>query len=247
MLRRAAALPNIDLIGLDCHIGSQLLDTAPLLESLQALLALVDELAEEGIAISHLDVGGGIGVRYRDDETAPSIADYIAALRAALEGRDLTLVLEPGRSIVANAGVLLTRVEYLKDTPAHHFALVDAGMNDFIRPALYEAWVDIRPVTPASHGDVQAWDIVGPVCETADFLGHGRELALDPGSVLAVFGAGAYGFAMSSNYHTRPRAAELLVDGEHCHVIRVRETIEDLLRGEQLLPEAALSREQPER
>lgn len=238
LLRHAATLPNIEVIGLDCHIGSQLLDTAPLLEALSALLAMVDTLAAEGIVIRHLDVGGGVGVRYQEGEQAPSIASYIEALRAALQGRNVTLVLEPGRSIVANAGILLTRVHYLKETPTHNFALVDAAMNDFIRPALYQAWVDIQPAQ-ASDGPARNWDIVGPVCETADFLGHERELALDDDSLLAVFGAGAYGFVMSSNYNTRPRAAELMVDGASCHVVRERETIIDLMRGEHTLSPAA--------
>ena len=238
LLRHAATLPNIEVIGLDCHIGSQLLDTAPLLEALSALLAMVDTLAAEGIVIRHLDVGGGVGVRYQAGEQAPSIARYIEALRAALQGRNVTLVLEPGRSIVANAGILLTRVHYLKETPTHNFALVDAAMNDFIRPALYQAWVDIQPAQ-ASDAAARCWDIVGPVCETADFLGHERELALDDDSLLAVFGAGAYGFVMSSNYNTRPRAAELMVDGASCHVVRDRETVIDLMRGEHTLPPAA--------
>lgn len=240
LLRRAKTLPNIDVIGLDCHIGSQLLDTAPLLEAVSALLDMVDRLAAEGITISHLDVGGGIGVRYRHDETPPSVAAYIEALRSALQGRNLTLVLEPGRSIVANAGILLTRVHYLKETPTHNFALVDAAMNDFIRPALYQAWADIRPVQEAGADNrgIQSrhWDIVGPVCETADFLGHDRELALAADDLLAVAGAGAYGFVMSSNYNSRPRAPEVLVDGDACHLVRERETHADLMRGEHRLP-----------
>jgi diaminopimelate decarboxylase len=233
LLRRAAALPHIDLIGVDCHIGSQLTDAGPLLEALEHLLILIDALDAEGIAIRHLDLGGGIGVRYRD-EMPPSVADYIAAVRAAVGARELELVFEPGRSIVANAGLLLTRVHYLKETPAHRFALVDAAMNDFIRPALYGAWVDISTVRDHDVA-AQSWDIVGPVCETADFLGHERTLAIEPGALLAVHGAGAYGFVMSSNYNTRPRAAEILVDGGHCHVARERETLDDLLRGEHRL------------
>jgi diaminopimelate decarboxylase len=236
LLRRAAALPNIDVVGLDCHIGSQLLDTAPLLEALHSLLAMVDTLATEGIRLRHLDLGGGIGVRYAPGEQPPSIRAYVEALRRALAGRDLELILEPGRSIVANAGLLLTRVHYLKETPAHRFALVDAAMNDFIRPALYAAWVDIRTASRSAAAP-RRWDIVGPVCETADFLGHDRELALEPGSLLAVLGAGAYGFTMSSNYNSRPRAAEILVDGGRCHLVRERETIGDLMRGEHLLPD----------
>lgn len=235
LLRRAAGLANIDVIGLDCHIGSQLTDMAPLLDALEHLLAMIDTLAAEGIAIHHLDLGGGIGVRYRD-ERPPAVADYIRAVRAAVAGRKLALVFEPGRSIVANAGILLTRVHYLKETDHHHFALVDAAMNDFIRPALYGAWVDIRSVAP---GDAPArrYDVVGPVCETADFLGRDRELRIEPGALLAVHGAGAYGFVMSSNYNTRPRAAELMVDGDRVHLVRERERIDDLLRGECRLPD----------
>lgn len=235
LVRRAATLENIEVIGLDCHIGSQLLDTAPLLEALAALLEMVDTLAADGIVIRHLDVGGGVGVRYRDEEP-PSIAAYIAALRQALAGREIALVLEPGRSIVANAGVLLTEVHYLKESAAHNFALVDAGMNDYIRPALYQAWADIQPVAPAADAEIRCWDVVGPVCETADFLGHERTLAIAEGSLLAVFGTGAYGFVMSSNYNSRPRAAEVLVDGSNCHLVRERETVAELMRGEHTLP-----------
>lgn len=234
LIREANRLDHIDVIGLDCHIGSQLTDMAPLLEALEALLQMVDVLAEEGISIHHLDLGGGVGVRYRD-ESPPSVSEYIRAVREAIGDRDLCLVFEPGRSIVANAGVLLTRVHYLKETDAHNFALVDAAMNDFIRPALYQAWVDIRVVNDQGVSE-RTWDIVGPVCETADFLGKDRELAIAPDTLLAVHGAGAYGFVMSSNYNTRPRAAEVLVDGSDCHLARERETIGDLLKGEHRLP-----------
>ena len=233
--RRAAELSGLELIGMDCHIGSQLTSTGPFLDAVARMLELVDQLADEGIALRHLDVGGGLGVRYRDEQP-PAIAEYIAALRAAIVGRDLELVFEPGRSIVANAGVLLTTVNYLKHSAWHNFALIDAAMNDFIRPALYEAWVDIENVSDSAGGETGNWDVVGPVCETADFLGRGRELTLRPGSLLAVRGAGAYGFVMSSNYNTRPRAAEVLVDGDRWHVVRERETLDDLLRGERRLP-----------
>lgn len=235
LLRRAATMTHIDVIGLDCHIGSQLTDMAPLLAALDHLLTMVDRLAGEGIAIRHLDLGGGIGVRYRD-ETPPAVAEYLRAVRAAVGDRALSLVFEPGRSIVANAGVLLTRVHYLKETDQHNFALVDAAMNDFIRPALYGAWVDIRSVTPVA-GNPGRYDIVGPVCETADFLGKDRDLAIAPGSILAVHGAGAYGFVMSSNYNTRPRAAEVMIDGDRAYLVRERESLEDLLRGERRLPD----------
>ena len=235
LYRRAAALPHIDVQGLDCHIGSQLTELSPFIDALRRLLLLVDELAAEGIAIRHLDLGGGLGVRYRDEEP-PTIADYIGAIRAELGARQLPLVFEPGRSICANAGLLLTRVEYLKQTPEHHFALVDAAMNDMIRPALYQAWLDIQPSHPASEGVSAQWDIVGPVCETGDFLGKQRQLTLQQGSLLAVFGAGAYGFSMSSNYNSRPRAAEVMVDGAAVYEVRARETLADLLRLESRLP-----------
>ncbi|EAQ97120.1 diaminopimelate decarboxylase [Congregibacter litoralis] len=233
LLRHGKTLPNIDVIGLDCHIGSQLTDMAPLLESLRQLLVMVDTLEAEGIRIHHLDLGGGIGVRYKDEEP-PAIADYIAAVRKALGDRKLCLVFEPGRSIVANAGVLLTRVHYTKETDAHSFALVDAAMNDFIRPALYQAWVDIQTTAP-SEEPIRTWNIVGPVCETGDFLGKDRDLALAPGTLLAIHGAGAYGFVMSSNYNTRPRAAEVMIDGSSSQLVRERESIGDLLRGEHRL------------
>jgi diaminopimelate decarboxylase len=238
LYRRAAALPHIRIDGVDCHIGSQLTETGPFLDALRRLLALVDQLAAEDIAIRHLDLGGGLGVRYRD-ETPPSIAEYIGAVRAELGSRPLQLVFEPGRSIAANAGILLTRVRYLKAAHGHHFALVDGAMNDMLRPALYQAWLDIRPVRPRQDGVQAAWDVVGPVCETADFLGKERDLNLAPDDLLAVFGAGAYGFSMSSNYNSRCRAAEVMVDGARAHLVRERETIDDLLRGEHRLPDPA--------
>ncbi|QIB65259.1 diaminopimelate decarboxylase [Kineobactrum salinum] len=235
LYRQAAMLPHIEVLGLDCHIGSQLTELSPFIDALRRLLRLVDELAAEGIAIRHLDLGGGLGVRYRD-ETPPAIEDYIAAIRAELGERELPLVFEPGRSIAANAGLLLTRVEYLKQTPEHHFALVDAGMNDMIRPALYQAWLDIQPTRRHREGRQALWDIVGPVCETGDFLGKQRELSLQQGELLAIFGAGAYGFSMSSNYNSRPRAAEVMVDGDRVHLVRERETIAGLMDLEQRLP-----------
>ncbi|ACO80874.1 diaminopimelate decarboxylase [Azotobacter vinelandii CA] len=231
---RAAELPNLEVLGIDCHIGSQLTTLSPFLDTLDRLLLLVDRLAARGIVIRHLDLGGGLGVRYRDEQP-PAPGDYIAAVRERIEGRALALVFEPGRSIVANAGVLLTRVEYLKHTEHKDFAVIDAAMNDLIRPALYQAWMDVVPVTPHG-GEVCSYDLVGPVCETGDFLAKDRELALVEGDLLAVRSAGAYGFVMSSNYNTRGRAAEVLVDGERMHLIRRRETIEDLYAGESLLP-----------
>jgi len=231
---RAAELANLEVVGVDCHIGSQLTQLEPFLDALERLLALVDRLAARGIQIKHLDLGGGLGVQYRDEEP-PLAGDYIAAVRQRLAGRELALVFEPGRSIVANAGVLLTRVEYLKHTEHKDFAVIDAAMNDLIRPALYQAWMDVSAVQPHA-GEVRVYDLVGPICETGDFLAKNRELALTEGDLLAVRSAGAYGFVMSSNYNTRGRAAEVLVDGEQVHLVRRRESIEELYAGESLLP-----------
>ncbi|HEY9037248.1 MAG TPA: diaminopimelate decarboxylase [Pseudomonadales bacterium] len=230
----AAALPHVRVTGIDCHIGSQLTRIEPYLDALERVLALVDRLSDAGIRVQHLDIGGGLGVRYRD-ETPPTPQMLLTAVRERLGERTLELLVEPGRSIVANAGVMLTRVVYLKDNGDKHFALVDAAMNDLVRPSLYDAWMGIEAVTPR-HGSSQRYDIVGPVCETGDFLGRDRDLVLEAGDLLAVRSAGAYGFVMSSNYNTRPRAAEILVDGSAAHVIRQRETLDDLLRGETVLP-----------
>ncbi|MDF3931287.1 diaminopimelate decarboxylase [Pseudomonas citronellolis] len=232
---RAAELPNLDVKGVDCHIGSQLTQLEPFLDALDRLLALIDRLAARGIAIRHLDLGGGLGVRYRD-ETPPPASDYIRAIRERLGSRQLTLVFEPGRYIVANAGLLLTRVEYLKHTAHKDFAIIDAAMNDLIRPALYQAWMDVTPVQ-ARAGEKRNYDLVGPICETGDFLAKDRELVLEEGDLLAVRSAGAYGFVMSSNYNTRGRAAEVLVDGERAFEVRRRETVQELYAGESLLPE----------
>ena len=234
--RRAAASPHLEVAGIDCHIGSQLTRTEPFVDALERVLALTDRLAEEGIAVRHLDLGGGLGIRYRD-EAPPLPADYARALNEALGDRDTEILIEPGRAIAGNAGVLLTRVEYLKTTPHKHFAIVDAAMNDLLRPALYNAWQEIVPVAPREDGEEAAWDIVGPVCETGDFLGKERRLRLAPGDLLAVRSAGAYGFTMSSNYNSRPRAAEVMVDGDQAHLIRERERIEDLFASEHLLPQ----------
>ncbi|MEM1155383.1 MAG: diaminopimelate decarboxylase [Pseudomonadota bacterium] len=233
--QHAAQLPNVEVVGLDCHIGSQLTEIAPFLDALRRLLTLVDSLADQHIHIKHLDLGGGLGVRYRNEEP-PLISEYIAAIRAELGERALTLMFEPGRSIAANAGILVTQVEYLKPTPFRNFALVDAAMNDMLRPALYQAWLDIQPVAIAEGGQRAIWDVVGPVCETGDFLGKERELTLSQGDLLALFGAGAYGFTMSSNYNSRGRAPELMVDGEQLQLVRARETIADIMRSEQCLP-----------
>ncbi|TBV08673.1 diaminopimelate decarboxylase [Phytopseudomonas dryadis] len=232
---RAAELGNLEVIGVDCHIGSQLTSLPPFLDALDRLLALIDRLGERGIRIRHLDLGGGLGVQYRDEQP-PAAGDYIGAVRERLGARDLSLVFEPGRSIVANGGVLLTRVEYLKHTEHKDFAIVDAAMNDLIRPALYQAWMDVVPVQPRDAAR-RRYDIVGPICETGDFLAKERELALAEGDLLAVRSAGAYGFVMSSNYNTRGRAAEVLVDGEQAFEVRRRETLAELFAGESRLPE----------
>ena len=234
---RAAALPNLQVVGVDCHIGSQLTTLPPFLDALDRLLALIDQLAAAGIRIKHLDLGGGLGVQYRDEQP-PLAGDYIAAVRARIAGRDLALVFEPGRSIVANAGVLLTQVEYLKHTEHKDFAIVDAAMNDLIRPALYQAWMDVIAVQPRDSA-ARHYDIVGPICETGDFLAKDRELALAEGDLLAVCSAGAYGFVMSSNYNTRGRAAEVMVDGEQAFEVRRRETLSELFAGENCLPPAS--------
>jgi len=232
---RAAQLPNLEVIGVDCHIGSQLTTLSPFVDALDRLLDLVDRLGDCGIQLRHLDLGGGLGVRYRDEEP-PLAGDYIKAVRERLDGRDLALMFEPGRFIVANAGVLLTRIEYLKHTEHKDFAIVDAAMNDLIRPALYQAWMDVTAVQPRD-GAARLYDIVGPICETGDFLAKERELALAEGDLLAVHSAGAYGFVMSSNYNTRGRTAEVLVDGDQAFEVRRRETVTELFAGESLLPE----------
>jgi diaminopimelate decarboxylase len=232
---RAAQLPNLEVVGVDCHIGSQLTSLPPFLDALDRLLDLVDRLGDCGIHLRHLDLGGGLGVRYRDEEP-PLAADYIKAVRERLGDRDLALVFEPGRFIVANAGVLVTRVEYLKHTEHKDFAIVDAAMNDLIRPALYQAWMDVTAVKPRDAAP-RAYDIVGPICETGDFLAKDRQLALAEGDLLAVHSAGAYGFVMSSNYNTRGRCAEILVDGDQAFEVRRRETVAELFAGESLLPE----------
>jgi len=238
LYRKAIALPGITPIGIDCHIGSQILDIAPFTEATGHLIQLLETLQTEGIVLQHIDLGGGLGIPY-GTENAPKTSDYVAALTQALSAHNLTLILEPGRSIVAQAGVLLTEVMYLKPTPHKNFALVDAAMNDLLRPALYGAWQDIVPVKE-EHSDVKCWDVVGPVCETGDFLGKDRNLSLTQGDLLAVMTAGAYGFVMASNYNTRPRSAEVIVDGGNAHLIRAREALEALWVDECVLPEASL-------
>ena len=234
LYRHAAALPNLQVVGIDCHIGSQLLDPSPFAEALEKLLQLIDQLAACGIALHHIDLGGGLGIRYRDEQ-APSVSSYLQPLLHELKGRKLKILLEPGRRLVGNAGLLLSTIEYLKPGETKNFAIIDAAMNDLARVALYDAWHDIVPVAPRS-ADPKTWEIVGPICESGDFLGRGRELALAPGDLLAIMSAGAYGMAMSSNYNSRARAAEVMVDGAQAHLVRRRETVEELYANESLLP-----------
>ncbi len=233
---RAADLPNIRVEGIDCHIGSQLLTLSPFMDALDRLLALAERLEAQGVTVHHLDIGGGLGVRY-NAETPPEPAEYMRQLFIDERLRRYEILVEPGRAIAANAGILVTQVEYLKHAAYKNFAVVDAAMNDLIRPALYSAWQQIIPVAPRSDGQLETYDIVGPICETGDFIGKERDLNIQPGDLLAVRSSGAYGFVMASNYNSRPRVPEVMVDGSHVHVVRQRETLEDLWRGEALLPE----------
>jgi diaminopimelate decarboxylase len=232
--RRAAAMPNIKVVGIDCHIGSQLTETTPFLDALERILGLVDALKAEGIHLHHLDLGGGLGICYKDEQP-PEPSEYIQAILARLADQPYEILLEPGRAIVGNAGILVTQVEYLKTTPHKNFAIVDAAMNDLVRPSLYSAWQAIIPVTRQSDAEEKQWDIVGPVCETGDFLGKDRPLKLKQYDLLAIRSSGAYGFSMSSNYNSRPRCAEIMVDGSKVRVVRDRERISHLWAGEHLL------------
>ncbi|MDD5460282.1 MAG: diaminopimelate decarboxylase [Methylococcales bacterium] len=232
---RAAAMPNINVIGIDCHIGSQLTEMRPFLDALDKILDLISILKTDGIHLHHLDLGGGLGIRY-NDEQPPEPAEYITAVLERLGDTGFEILLEPGRAIVGNAGILVTQVEYLKPTAHKNFAIVDAAMNDLVRPSLYSAWQEIIPVNKQSSASLECWDVVGPVCETGDFLGKNRDLKLSQGDLLAIRSSGAYGFSMSSSYNSRPRIAELMVDGNALHLIRERETIAQLWAGEHLLP-----------
>jgi len=234
LYRLAASLPHLRIEGIDCHIGSQLIETRPFIDALDHVLTLVDALEAESIVLHHLDLGGGLGIRYQD-ETPPPVAEYINALLAKLQGRAHTILLEPGRALVGNAGLLLTRVEYIKHGTEKNFAIVDAAMNDLMRPALYDAHHDIVPVVPREGGG-EVYEVVGPVCESGDFLGHQRRLDLRQGDLLAILSAGAYGMSMSSNYNTRARAAEVMVRGQDSFLIREREQIESLFALEHTLP-----------
>ena len=233
LYRDAAARANLRVTGIACHIGSQLLDPQPMAEATAKVLGMVDRLAAEGIVLDHIDLGGGVGIRYKD-EKPPTVAEYLAPILAQLEGRRESVHFEPGRSLIGNAGLLLTRVDYLKHGETKNFAVVDAAMNDLARPALYDAWHEVVEVAPHSAGRV--YEVVGPICESGDFLAHDRPLAVAEGDLLAILSAGAYGMTMSSNYNTRPRAAEVMVDGEAVHAIRAREAVESLFALESRLP-----------
>ncbi len=233
---QAAAMEHINIVGVDCHIGSQITELSPFRDALERVLILVDELAEENIHLTHLDIGGGLGINYQG-ETPPSAEDYAGAIMESLKGREMELIMEPGRSIVGNAGVLITTVEYLNETPYHNFAVVDAAMNDLIRPSLYSGWHDITRIFSDTDAAEKEYDVVGPVCETGDFLGKNRTLKLAQGDLLAIHSAGAYGFTMASNYNSRPRIPEIMVDGAIMHEIRKRESWGDLINGESLLPD----------
>jgi len=233
--QRAAELPGLKVTGIDCHIGSQLTSLEPFIDAVDRVVAMIDELAELGIAIEHFDMGGGLGVTY-DDEQPPSVSSLIDAVKDRFTSRGLELLMEPGRSISANAGIFVTKVEYLKLSEHKNFAIIDGAMNDLLRPALYGAWQEIIPVTKNSTADARDYDIVGPVCESGDFLGKDRNLAIEEGDLLAVRSSGAYSFAMSSNYNTRNRVPEIIVDGDQVYLVRKRETLEDQLRIESCLP-----------
>ncbi len=233
LFRRAAAMPHVEVRGIDMHIGSQITELAPHVEAAEKAFALIDQLALEGIHLEHIDIGGGIGIRYCDEETIDPY-EYALAIGRLRGNRSLKVLLEPGRFLVGNAGVLLTRVIYLKPGAEKNFAIVDAAMNDLLRPALYDAWHDVRPVHPRASPPI-VWQLVGPVCESADFLAHDRELALEEGDLVAICSAGAYAMAMSSNYNSRPRAAEVIVDGKTAHLVRSRESIAELYARESML------------
>lgn len=237
--RAAAALPNLEVVGIDCHIGSQITELSPYLDAIDKLLDLVERIEADGVQIHHVDVGGGLGITY-DDETPPDIGAYVRAVLARIDARghgQREIWFEPGRSLTGNAGILLTRVEFLKQGEEKNFAIVDAAMNDLARPAMYQAFHAIVPVAPRTDVAAAVYDIVGPVCESGDWLGRERSLAIAPGDLLAIRSAGAYGFTMSSNYNTRPRAAEVIVDGANAHLVRPRETVESLFEHEAILPE----------
>ena len=233
---QANLMTNLNVIGIDCHIGSQLTSISPFVDALKKILVLIDKITENGIRLTHLNIGGGLGINYKD-EIPPTPKEYATALRKLLDGRNLEILLEPGRAIAGNAGILVTRVEYTKQMAERRIAIVDAAMNDLLRPALYQSWQEIQPVIQDQTADIKKYDIVGPICETGDFLGKDRPLSLKSSDLLAIRSAGAYGFTMSSNYNSRPRAAEVMVDKDRTYLIRARETVQSLYVNERLLPE----------
>lgn len=235
--RQAASLEHLDVTGIDCHIGSQIIEVSPFVDAVAKLMELVSKLSDEGIHLRHVDIGGGLGIRYQDETQLPSAAELINSVYSVIGSTDYEILVEPGRSIVGNAGILLTKVEYLKEYPEKNFAIVDAAMNDLLRPSLYSAWQEISPVIEKQRTTAGVYDIVGPVCESGDFLGLDRELSVQEGDLLAVRSAGAYGFTMSSNYNTRARAVEIMVDGSKAHVIRQREDISALMASESIIDE----------
>ncbi len=232
---QAYAMANLDIVGINYHIGSQLTSISPFIDALKRIMILIDKLARNGIYLAHLDIGGGFGIHYKDEMT-PTPQEYASALYTLLDDRNVEILLEPGRAITGNAGILITKIEYIKHTEERSFAIVDAGMNDLLRPALYQSWQNIRSVGQNKKGNIAKYDIVGPICETGDFLGKDRWLAINTGDLLAINSAGAYGFTMSSNYNSRPRVAEVMVDNNKTHLVRARETIESLYANERLLP-----------
>ncbi len=233
--QRIAEHDHLEIIGVDCHIGSQLLEISPFIDALKRILLLVDELRKDGIKLKHLDLGGGLGIPYQD-ETPPTPAEYAAAISQAMNGRLLKIILEPGRAIAGNAGILVTKVEYIKQGEEKNFAIIDAAMNDLMRPTLYQAWQQIVPINEHHAAQTAVYDLVGPICETGDFLGKDRALCIKADELLAIRSAGAYGFSMSSNYNSRPRCAEVMVDGDQHYLIRERETIASLFNNESVLP-----------
>lgn len=233
--RLAHELPHIEIQGIDCHIGSQLTELAPFVDALDRLLSLIQDLKQHGITIHHMDLGGGLGVKYQD-ENPPLPTEWATALKDRLIQFEGEIIIEPGRAIAANAGILLTRINVIKKNEHKNFAVIDAAMNDLMRPALYQAWQDIIPVKSLGSAPADTYDVVGPICETGDFLGKERRLSIESGDLLAIRSSGAYGFSMSSNYNSRPRAAEVMVDGDQSYLVRERESFDDLVRGESLLP-----------
>ena len=235
LYKLAKELSHIQIKGVDCHIGSQITEIAPFTDSLKKLIHICDQLKSLGIELEHIDIGGGIGIDYMDDNP-PSFSDYAKAIKEVLGNRKIQIIFEPGRVIVGKAGILVTKIEYLKSGETKNFAIVDAAMNDLMRPSLYDAYHEIINLSPSNNINEETYDVVGPVCETGDFLGKKRKLSIQTGDMLAVLDAGAYGMSMSSNYNSRPRACEVIIDDEHCYEIKSRETFDELIANEKLIP-----------